>query len=152
MIVIHFTQSAAHPLKASTPPARLSSPSPTDKATRISALHKLWPVAHDVLRLRLPKPIPPDRQPPIKEVHWLIVIGIVASQFINMTKDTLKPRIGATLVMESAVITSKVDPETIDPGKWRISTGEAEDPITRLHKQNSKDRKTSNEYSERLDS
>jgi hypothetical protein len=56
------------------------------------------------------------------------------SRLIGMTKETLSARIGVALIMESAVITSKIDPETIEPGKWRIDTGEGALPITRLRK------------------
>ena len=51
-----------------------------------------------------------------------------------MTKAVLNPRIGAALLIESAVITSKIDPEAIEPGNWHISTGEGEQSITRLRK------------------
>jgi hypothetical protein len=100
----------------------------------LELLGKLWPLTRDVMRLPLPKSIPPDREPPLKEIHWPIIVGLVAAQFIAMTKDVLSPRIGAALVMESAIITSKIDPENIEPGKWRISTGEAAAPVTRLRK------------------
>jgi hypothetical protein len=98
----------------------------------LELLRKVWPLTHDVLRLPLPKGIPPDREPPLKEIHWPIIVSLVASQFIAMTKDILNPGIGAALVMESAVITSKVDPETIEPGKWRIDTSETGQAIIRL--------------------
>jgi hypothetical protein len=49
-----------------------------------------------------------------------------------MTKEVLNPGVAATLVMESAVITSKIDPETIEPGKWRIGAAEGAGPISRL--------------------
>jgi hypothetical protein len=49
-----------------------------------------------------------------------------------MTKGVLNPSIGAALVMESAVITSKIDPETIEPGKWRIPTAAGAPTIARL--------------------
>jgi hypothetical protein len=95
-------------------------------------LRKFWPLTRDVLRLPLPKGIPPDREPALKEIHWPIIVSLVAAQFISMTKGVLNPRISAALIMESAVITSKIDPETIEPGKWRINSGETAAPITRL--------------------
>jgi hypothetical protein len=98
----------------------------------LELLRRLWPLSRDVLRLPLPKGIPPDREPPLKEIHWPIIVGLVAAQFISMTKGVLNPLIGAALVMESAVITSKIDPETIEPGKWRISTDGGGQAITRL--------------------
>ena len=59
-------------------------------------------------------------EPPLDEAHWAIIVAIVASQFIPMTKDVLDPRIAFALALESAVISSKVDPEKIDRGKWDI--------------------------------
>ena len=40
--------------------------------------------------------------------------------------------ISAALVMESGLMTSKFDPEKIEPGKWRIDTGEAARAGTRM--------------------
>lgn len=98
----------------------------------LELLRRFWPLTRDLMRLPLPKGIPSGRETPLKEIHWPIIVSLVASQFIAMTKDVLNPRIGAALVMESAVITSKIDPEQIEPGKWRISTGEGEPMIARL--------------------
>ena len=39
--------------------------------------------------------------------HWL------AQQFIRMAKDTLDPRLAFSLVMEPAIMMSKVDPKSI---------------------------------------
>lgn len=98
----------------------------------LELLRKLWPLTRGVMRLPLPKSIPPDREPPLKEIHWPIIVSLVAVQFIAMTKGVLNPSLGAALVMESAVITSKIDPETIEPGKWRIESGDSAPPVTRL--------------------
>ncbi len=98
----------------------------------LELLRKLWPLARDVLQRPPHKTLLRRAEKPLQEAHWPIVISIVGSQFIAMTKNVLSPRIGAALLMESAVITSKIDPETIEPGKWRISTGEAAEPIIRL--------------------
>jgi hypothetical protein len=98
----------------------------------LELLKKLWPLTRDVMRLPLPDAMSREREPPLKEIHWPIIVSIVASQLIGMTKDVLAPRIGASLVMESAVMAAKIDPEMIEPGKWRIDTGEAAEPITRL--------------------
>jgi hypothetical protein len=98
----------------------------------LELLRKLWPLTRDVLRRPPHKTLFRRSEKPIRETHWPIVISIVGSQFIGMTKGVLNPRVSASLVMESAIITSKIDPETIEPGKWRIPTGEAAGPITRL--------------------
>jgi hypothetical protein len=42
---------------------------------------------------------------------------MVAQQFVTMTKDTLDPRIGLALLMESAIAMSKVDPKTVSDQK-----------------------------------
>jgi hypothetical protein len=100
----------------------------------LELLRKLWPLARDVLQEPPHKSFLRRSEKPLQETHWPIIISIVGSQFIAMTKDVLNPGIGAALVMESAVITSKIDPELIEPGKWRIDTGESATPITRLRK------------------
>ncbi len=39
--------------------------------------------------------------------------AILARQFIIMTKDTLDPRISFSLIMESAIAMSKIDPKAV---------------------------------------
>ncbi len=80
-------------------------------------LRKLWPRVCEILRLPLPEPIRTNELP-LEEIHWPIIVSMVASQFIKLTKDVLHPRISFALAMESAVISSKVDPELVAPGNW----------------------------------
>ena len=64
--------------------------------------------------------------------HFVMLLPL---QFYSLhPKSSLHPRISAAIIMESAIITSKIDPETLEPGKWRIPTGEAAEPISRLRK------------------
>jgi hypothetical protein len=49
----------------------------------------------------------------VPEEHWPLVTALVARQFILMAKDTLEARISLSLVMESAIAMSKVDPDAI---------------------------------------
>jgi hypothetical protein len=98
----------------------------------LDALRKFWPMARHILMRPPPKRFFGRRETPLQEKHWPIIIGLVASQYIAMTKAVLSPHIGAALIMESAVITSKIDPETIEPGKWRVEPGVSEPPVTRL--------------------
>jgi hypothetical protein len=100
----------------------------------LPALLKFWPRTLDILARPPIKRLFRRQEAPLQEIHWPIILGLVASESIRMSKASLHPHISAALVMESAVITSKVDPETIDPGKWRINTSEAAKPITRLRK------------------
>jgi hypothetical protein len=61
-----------------------------------------------------------ESEPPLDEIHWPIILSMAAAQFLQLTKDVLNPRISFALVMESAIISSKIDPERIEPGKWDI--------------------------------
>lgn len=98
----------------------------------LAALLRFWPKTRDVLARPPVKRLFRRQESFLQEIHWPIVLGLVASQYIAMTKQVLNPPIGATLIMESAVITSKIDPEFVEPGKWRIETGNSQQPITRL--------------------
>jgi hypothetical protein len=49
----------------------------------------------------------------VAEAHWPLVNALVTRQLVPMAKDTLDPRIAFSLVMESAIAMSKVDPGTI---------------------------------------
>jgi len=85
-------------------------------------LRRSWPLACQIFAHPLPAEMSESgrNEPPLDETHWPIIVAIVASQFIQMTKDVLSPRIAFALALESAVISSKVDPEKIEPGKWDI--------------------------------
>lgn len=98
----------------------------------LAALRKFWPQTLAILARPPIRRLFRGQEAPLQEIHWPIILGLVASQFIRMSQNALHARISAALVMESAVITSKIDPEQIEPGKWRISTVESAQPITRL--------------------
>jgi len=98
----------------------------------LAALNKFWPHTRDMLARPPIKPLLGRRESPLQEIHWPIVLAVVASQFIAMTKQTLNPSIGAAIVMESAVITSKINPELVEPGKWRIDASNTQQPVLRL--------------------
>jgi len=100
----------------------------------LAALLKFWPQSINILTRPPINRLFRRREAPLQEVHWPIILGLVASEFIRMSKAVLHPRISAALIMESAVITSKMDPENIEPGKWRINAGETGHAITRLRK------------------
>jgi hypothetical protein len=98
----------------------------------VAALLKFWPYTRDILARPPLKRLFRRQETPLQEIHWPIVLGLVASQYIAMTKQVLNPSVSAALIMESAVITSKIDPELIEPGKWRISSAKGERAVTRL--------------------
>ncbi len=45
--------------------------------------------------------------------YWPIAIALVAQQFVRFSKETLDPRLAVSLVMESAIAMSKVDPNKV---------------------------------------
>jgi hypothetical protein len=55
----------------------------------------------------------PEGRTSVPEAHWPLIMALVARQFILMAKGTLEPRLALSLVMESAIVMSKVDPKTI---------------------------------------
>jgi hypothetical protein len=55
----------------------------------------------------------PEGRTSVPEAHWPLVMALVARGFILKTKDILEPRLALTLVMESAIAMSKIDPKTI---------------------------------------
>jgi hypothetical protein len=83
------------------------------------ALEAFWPGAKELLSnadgvlVRGLSGLEDLRGTGVAEEHWPLVIALVARQFIIMAKDTLDPRISLSLVMESAIAMSKVDPKTI---------------------------------------
>ncbi len=98
----------------------------------LAALVKFWPQTCDVWTRPPVKQLFRRQERLLQEIHWPILLGLVASQYIAITKQTLDPTIGAALVMESAIIASKFDPGLVEPGKWRIEAGNSQQPITRL--------------------
>jgi hypothetical protein len=74
------------------------------------ALARFWPRAKFILeRTDGPGPVPNG----VAVEHWPAVIGLVARQFILMSRGALDPGLSLRLVMESAIAMSKIDPETI---------------------------------------
>jgi hypothetical protein len=86
--------------------------------TPAELLELLWPVARSALLAPLPKDLP--HEPSLDEAHWPVIMSAVAGLFLGMSKDTVDPAAGAALIMESAIIASKLDPDVIDPGRWTL--------------------------------
>lgn len=94
------------------------------------ALAKLWAATEALLRNPLPKGAPSE--PPLQEVHWPVVLSLVAGQVVGLTKDALDPRITARIIVEAAVIASKIHPDTVTPGRWKIAASAAGVTVARL--------------------
>lgn len=85
-----------------------------------AALEMFWPRAKFILeRTDGPGPDPKG----VDAGHWPAVIGLVARQFILMTKGVLDPGLSLRLLMESAIAMSKVDPETVPTAAVAVESG-----------------------------
>ncbi len=112
---------------------RIRAPSGHQPALQpVEALKILWPFACKILTLPLPKGIPSGIEPPLQESHWPVVISFVAAQLIGWAKEALNPRISYALAMESAIITAKINPQIIEPGKWKIEASAGKLMVERL--------------------
>jgi len=85
------------------------------------AMEELWPRAKtllsnaDVVLVRGLSGLEsdPEGRTSVPETHRPLVVARVAQQFIVMAKDALDPRLMLSLMMESVIALSKVDPQTI---------------------------------------
>jgi|KBSMisStandDraft_5_1062788.scaffolds.fasta_scaffold189354_3 hypothetical protein len=86
-------------------------------------LKALWPRARKALVA--PMPVSMADEPPLDEAHWPILLSIVAGMLISVTKDAMAPGPALALVVESALVASRLDPDLIDPGRWKLAPGRA---------------------------
>ena len=49
----------------------------------------------------------------VRPEYWPLISALVARQILLLTKDTIDPRVGLALIMESAIVMSKIDPKTV---------------------------------------
>lgn len=75
------------------------------------ALNLFWPHARGIFT-RTDGPGPANGRSVAPE-HWPLIGVIVANQIVRNTKDTLAPRIALSLLMESAIAMSKIDPQSV---------------------------------------
>ena len=64
-------------------------------------------------------------EPQLDEAHWPMILSVVAGKLITMSKDLIDPGVALGLVMESALVASRLDPELVDPGRWKLAPGRA---------------------------
>lgn len=84
-------------------------------------LRSLWPRARKVLTA--PVPMHLADEPALDAAHWSILLSVVAGMMVTLTKDDVPPAQALELVVESALVASRLDPELIDPTRWRLSPG-----------------------------
>jgi len=84
-------------------------------------LRVLWPIARRAFTA--PMPMESADEPMLNEAHWPVLASLVAARLIGQTVESVPPRIAAGLVMEAAIIGSKLDPQLADPGRWTLAPG-----------------------------
>ena len=93
----------------------LNPPKPLDPHyTPHEALKEFWPgVKFIFARTDGQGCVEPAKGRSVKPEYWPLVAALVARQFLLMAKDTIDPRIALPLMMESAIVMSKIDPKTV---------------------------------------
>jgi len=84
-------------------------------------LRVLWPSIRKIMNA--PMPLELADEPMLSEAHWSTAMSVVAARLIAMATETVSPLLAADLVMEAALIGSKLDPDLIDPGRWTLGPG-----------------------------
>ena len=68
----------------------------------------LWPLTFSILNR---KDAPGANGRGVDIEHWPVAVGIVAQQFLVMSKDVLDPELACAFIMEAAIAASKMDPD-----------------------------------------
>jgi hypothetical protein len=82
-------------------------------------LRVLWPAARRILNA--PMPMEVGDEPPLHEAHWSSLMGLVAARLMTQTAQVVPPKLAAGLVMEGAIIASKLDPALVERGRWTLA-------------------------------
>lgn len=78
------------------------------------ALERFWPDVKFIFeRTDGQGSVPPAVGYNAKPEYWPLITSLVARQFLFLAKDLVDPRIALALMMESAIVTSKIDPKTV---------------------------------------
>lgn len=93
----------------------LNPPKPLDpQFTPREALTKFWPQVKFIFeRTDGQGVVGPAKGRSVKPEYWPLVSALVARQFLLMAKDTIDPRVAMALIMESAIVMSKIDPASV---------------------------------------
>jgi hypothetical protein len=84
-------------------------------------LKAIWPAARRVFIAPMPMEYPDE--PPLHEAHWPVLLSQLAGKLQASASPAIDPLIAANLVMESAIIASKLDPDLAEAGRWKIAPG-----------------------------
>jgi hypothetical protein len=82
-------------------------------------LKAIWPQARRIFNA--PMPMEFDDEPPLHEAHWSMLAAVLAGRLLSMAAATIDPLVCAGLMMEAAIIASKLDPDLVEPGRWKVA-------------------------------
>ena len=77
------------------------------------ALDKFWPQVKFIFERQDGQGVGPAKGRNVKPEYWPLVTALVARQFLVMAKDAVDPRVAFELMMESAIVMSKIDPAKV---------------------------------------
>ena len=84
-------------------------------------LRALWPRARRILAAPMPLEFPDE--PPMHAAHLPIILAGVATRIMAETFGAVAAPSAADLVMEAAIIASKLDPDLSEPRRWLLAPG-----------------------------
>lgn len=84
-------------------------------------LRVLWPAARRIIQA--PMPLEMADEPALHAAHWPIVLSLVAARLMGHAKAEVPAAVAAGLVMEAALVASKLDPDLVDRGRWLVGPG-----------------------------
>jgi len=91
------------------PPAPLA-----PQLTPRQALERFWPRVKFILeRTDGQGIVAPAKGRNVRPEYWPLVTALVARQTLQWSKGTIDPRVGLALIMESAIVMSKIDPGSV---------------------------------------
>jgi hypothetical protein len=82
-------------------------------------LRALWPGARRIMVA--PMPIDYADEPPLHEAHWCVLMAKLAGQLQAQASPGVDPLVAAGIVMEAAIIASKLDPDLAEAGRWKVA-------------------------------
>jgi hypothetical protein len=82
-------------------------------------LKAIWPAARRIMVA--PMPMEYADEPPLHDAHWPVLMGQLAGRLMTSAAPQIDPLVSAGLVMEAAMIASKLDPDLAEAGRWKIA-------------------------------
>lgn len=94
----------------------------------VSLVNDLWQLFLDIMELESPNA---PNEPALNVEHYPAFVSVVVAQFLEMTKDVLDSRIAVQLLLESAMITAKIDPARVPAASYDVNEFDGSLLVTR---------------------